>query len=249
MYHILSRLTLPLYLAIWCCVFSFSVLAQQPEAAQSDTITFGNLLLSPSAGILRAPGKICLRQGLLEVIACSPGGKEHESLFVIDCEPHQLQTALLLMGLKNGPGPMHVKDPDVSTGDEVTITVEWKDEKGEIQATRVEDMVWNVSTERRMIRTNWVFTGSIFVKERDPITDEETGRTIFLADEILTLIATYNDPSTILDNPLPTGIDDTLYVVNTDALPPPDSAITLVIQKAKSLPPSEKTTPKPSQNE
>jgi hypothetical protein len=46
--------------------------------------------------------RVCLDEGLLEVIACIPDTKEHESLVMIDSVPMHVHVAMLLLGAKNG---------------------------------------------------------------------------------------------------------------------------------------------------
>ena len=47
-------------------------------------------------------GKICLDKGMLELVACTKGTKEHESIVVIEARPMHIHTALLLLGAKPG---------------------------------------------------------------------------------------------------------------------------------------------------
>ena len=44
-------------------------------------------------------GKICLRQGLLEMFACPEGTKEHESIVSVNAKAQTVHTALLAVGL------------------------------------------------------------------------------------------------------------------------------------------------------
>ena len=46
------------------------------------------------------------------------------------------------------------------------------------------------------------------------------------------LVAVYNDPAAILNNPLPTGGDDTAYMVNTERLPPVDTEVEIIVRAA-----------------
>jgi len=46
--------------------------------------------------------KVCLRQGMLELIACTKDSKEHESIVVVGAKPSHIHTALLLLGAKPG---------------------------------------------------------------------------------------------------------------------------------------------------
>jgi hypothetical protein len=45
---------------------------------------------------------ICLNDGFLELIACTKGSKEHESIVAVAARPMHIHTALLLLGAKNG---------------------------------------------------------------------------------------------------------------------------------------------------
>ena len=47
-------------------------------------------------------GTICLDEGMLELIACTKGSKEHESIVAIAARPMHIHTALLLLGANNG---------------------------------------------------------------------------------------------------------------------------------------------------
>ena len=48
---------------------------------------------------------VCLREGLLELVACTQGSKEHESIVSIAGRPIHIHTALLLFGAR--PGRRH----------------------------------------------------------------------------------------------------------------------------------------------
>jgi hypothetical protein len=57
--------------------------------------------------------RVCLRDGLLELIACTKETKEHESIIVIDAKPSHVHTALLLLGTKPGnPAMQEVLDEE-----------------------------------------------------------------------------------------------------------------------------------------
>ena len=49
---------------------------------------------------------ICLDEGMLELIACVKGSKEHESIVAIEARPMHIHTALLLLGANNGTPAM-----------------------------------------------------------------------------------------------------------------------------------------------
>ena len=47
------------------------------------------------------------------------------------------------------------------------------------------------------------------------------------------IAATYHDPFAILDHPLPTGADDTLYYANKEVVPPKGTPVTFVVKALK----------------
>jgi hypothetical protein len=51
-----------------------------------------------------------------------------------------------------------------------------------------------------------------------------------MADMEGSIITTFHDPYTIIDNPLPGGGNDELYVVNETLVPPKETEIQLIIK-------------------
>lgn len=47
-------------------------------------------------------GRICLDKGMLELVACAKGSKEHESIVAVEARPMHIHTALLLIGAEAG---------------------------------------------------------------------------------------------------------------------------------------------------
>ncbi|MCX8037428.1 MAG: YdjY domain-containing protein [Candidatus Sumerlaeia bacterium] len=165
---------------------------------------------------LRIPAKVNMTKGMIELVACASGGKLHESIFLAHIEPYHLHLALLLMGLKPKGGVQFQGDATTPEGDRVVVFVEYQNTR-----RRVEDYIWDLHARQPMERTEWVFAGSKFI-------NGEYG-----AQLTRTLMTTYHDPYTIIDNPLPTGADDEVYEVNTRVVPPVGTTVTLVIRPAR----------------
>ena len=125
------------------------------------------------------------------------------------------------MGLEPKGGLEYQGDPSSPQGDSVEIWVEWE-VNGKKERHRGEDLVFNIPTKRPMTQTPWVFTGSKIVKGT------------FMANVEQSLIATYNDPFAIINNPLPTGADDTVYRVNENIVPERGTPITVIIKPIRS---------------
>jgi hypothetical protein len=70
---------------------------------------------------LEIPGKVALREGVLEFIAVTPAGKTYESLFTIDATAVQLRLALTLLGLEGKEGEAGVTVSVALPGGEVPL--------------------------------------------------------------------------------------------------------------------------------
>ncbi len=178
-----------------------------------------NIVVSKPEGSVSAPGVVNMDEGLIEYLACGPAGKLHESVLRVDVKPYYLQIALLLLGLEPGDKPLEYQGADeVPEGDPVEILVSWENVDGKKVECRAEELVWNVSTKKPMKRTNWVFAGSKIMDGR------------FMAQIEQSIAATFHDPFSIIDHPLPTGADDTVYVVNMDRVPPRDTPVVFTVK-------------------
>jgi hypothetical protein len=191
-----------------------------PVTKISDNVfRIGKLVVDGNTREVSLPGWVNMREGVIELLACSPKGKTHESVLVFDVEPYHLQVALLLIGLEAKGGLEYQGDPRTPEGDPIDIFVEWADSaSGERRSCRAEDLVYNVKDGEPMTHTHWIFAGSRVLDG------------VFAAQVDGSLVTTYHDPNTIIDNPLPTGSDDTYYEANRMVLPPPGTAVQVKIK-------------------
>jgi len=183
--------------------------------------------LDPKARTVEIDGEICLKEGALELFACGVGGKEYESVVRLHGKPSRLHFYLLALGLKAAEWRLKEQgDPNPPGGDRVHIYVEWRQGRT-IRRVRAEDLIWDTRRNATMQRTTFAFTGSYLVKS------EETGRMEYMADLDLSIITVFHDPVAVLDNPLTTGGDDTVYVVNTKQVPPVGTPVRVIIEPAQ----------------
>ncbi len=175
----------------------------------------GNLTLNSQDSEIIIPGIINMQQGIIELLACSEGGKVHESVLVLDIIPYHLHVALLLLGLNFGGGLEYQGDPNTPKGDSVEIWVKWKIDDND-KIVRAEDLI---PRNKSMEHTAWVFSGSKIIDGK------------YMADIEKTIITTYHDPFTILDNPMSTGANDEVYKVNETIVPPKGTPISTIIKK------------------
>ncbi len=187
----------------------------RPGDRDEQIIRLGTVEIHPSTRTLVTTGYVNQVVGLIELFACGPKGKTHESVFVLFANPLDIQTGLLLLGLKHGE-PMASLGMGPPEGDTVDLTVEWE-EAGEKRRIPAEDLV-QVRETGSLLDGDWVFNGSVIIG----------GQFKALAEE--SLIATYWDPWAIINTGSPYGADDEALRVNTNTVPPLHTNIRLLIQ-------------------
>ncbi|MDO4586987.1 MAG: YdjY domain-containing protein [Planctomycetia bacterium] len=172
-------------------------------------------------------GKVCLREGLLELFACRTKSKEHESIVAIDVKPYLIHAALLVIGAKQGTpakfDPVFVPP----SGESIEIQLFWKDKKGEIQSARAQDLIREVKSKEPM-KSDWVFTGGL-------IGQNSKGQKYYLADISGEIIGVSNFPGSVMDVPFEssTNNEELYYEPNTDFIPEIGTEITLILTKKK----------------
>lgn len=207
--------------------------SDEPETAEQ---AFADLLESMGVRFLRdaksleIEGRVNMQKGLVEVFACAPDGKAHESVIVLDCVPSAVHAGLLALGLTPGT-PVETgtaADYRPPTGDGVEVTVRWTGPRGEEITARAEDWIWNEKEGRSMAHCAWVFAGS-FMQSATGDSEDLT----YAANYVKSIVTTYHDPSSILENPFPDGRDDTVYYANEKAVPPVLTPVTAILRKAE----------------
>ncbi|MCA8998901.1 MAG: hypothetical protein KDA36_05680 [Planctomycetaceae bacterium] len=91
------------------------------------------ILLDKPGGRVLLKTKICLKEGVLEMLACPRQTKEHESILSFDGEAHLVHAALLALGAEPG-GPAKFQPKYVPPqGQTIDIFINWKDADGQDQ--------------------------------------------------------------------------------------------------------------------
>lgn len=198
---------------------SFKAQVPSTPVWQDGVAVVGSVRVDPVSRSVIVSGWVNQVEGAIELLACGPGGKTHETVFVLDVNAIDLQTGLLLLGLKPGKPPAGV-GTGKPEGPELDIWVDWE-ENGEQKSERAERFVFNVETKRPLPKTPWVFTGSLF----------EEGQFRAAAEE--SYIVTYWDPWAIINLPLPCGSNDEILAVNRKLVPPIKVPVTMRITTHK----------------
>ena len=173
-------------------------------------------------------GWVVLREGFLELLACRVGSKEHESMLSVRVTPQHIHAALLVVQARQGK-PMQTSPVFVPpTGDQIDITLRWKDESGADRESPAQDWVWEMSSSsenaKKPMTTHWVFSGSKMVQD-------EEGTNHYLADETGELFCLSNFVGSILDVPILSSAENTqlLFGCFTERIPPLDTPVTIIL--------------------
>ncbi len=108
-------------------------------------------------------GVVVLREGMLELFACSPDTREHESIVRISARPTHVYQALGLLGLEPGSPPRW--DPEMergfaATGPRLRLRVRYQRD-GRLYTDEIHRWMWNIMTDEPAPPAQWVFSGSL----------------------------------------------------------------------------------------
>jgi hypothetical protein len=205
-------------------ILLMTIMLQGEEAAQvlrklSETeYTLDKVKIDTGQRELRFPAEVNMEEGLVELILCGRKGKLHESVLKTEIVPSHLQVALLLLDFNYGSAEAEYNWQGPVAGDSLYIWADWQKEDGGMERHRIEELVWNVQREAPMQNTHWVLWGSEVIDGN------------YMADVEESIITTYRNNFTIIENPLETGMDDTLYEVNKDLIPARGTEVTVIIK-------------------
>jgi undecaprenyl-diphosphatase len=188
--------------------------------------------ITPDGRSVVVLGRIALREGFLELLACRIGTKEHESIIVVRVKPFLIHAALLAVGAESGKPVQQTPQFVPPSGDEIEITVRRNDPEGHRQETLAQDWVWDAGNSKedskKAMSTHWVFTGSMQYKD-------ESGENHYIADESGELFGLSNFVGAILDVPIKSSADNTelLFACFTERIPERGTPLTLILTPVK----------------
>ena len=169
-------------------------------------------------------GYVSLRQGMLEMLACPVGTKEHEAVVAVFSRAQTLHAALLAVGAEAGHTASFRPKFRPPAGTEIEIEIRWQDKDGKWQSVTGQDWVLDTKTEKAMTHP-WVFAGSGFWQ------DEETGKEYYKA-EAGDLICVSNFSTAMLDIPVESSQvnDGLMFEANTEKIPRLGTPVRVVLK-------------------
>lgn len=108
------------------------------------------------------PGKVCLKEGPLEMFVSPMGQKTHETVVTVDAWASEVHIGIAICGAMPGSPVEFEPAYTPAHGPEVEIEVVWK-EGDKVVRRRAQDMIRNAETQKVM-DTHWVFGGSLAVE-------------------------------------------------------------------------------------
>lgn len=192
--------------------------------------------------------RVCLDDGLLELIACTKDTKEHESIIEIQAKPSHVHTALLLLGARNGsPAMQQAIDKEMTrfrhimpSGSPVDVHLVWKEESGQMKERPINEFILKSKgevipgeqqedTKPEMFPTHtFLFAGSMLVPQ-------ENGPKVYVCDQSgnVISISTFGDELLCLPGIHEAANEALAWQANGDALPAVDTKVILRLRPHK----------------
>ncbi len=221
-----------------------SIYILTPALAEDRVTKLPGVMVNHDQQYVDVSAKVVLRDGdWLELLLCTPGTREHESILTTTAKPSHIHLAMVMLGLEPGH-PM--------TGKKVGDTLEVTPASGPLVAVSLhytlEDKaitipanlwVYDKNTKQDLPDNHWLFAGSSFIKTND--------QTIYRADtngSVITLVH-FGDDLLARKTKLTSHNDNARWQARTEKIPPVGTPVTLRL-KPVILPPSpDQKTDKP----
>lgn len=189
-------------------------------------------------------GRICLDRGMLELVVCTKGTKEHESIVVIEARPMQIHTALLLLGAEAG-NPAMLRAPSGEgkpwvhlppRGDAVDVLLVFPDKAGKLAEHPISEFIMRSSMESDVRpdaaaekNVEGKFPTHTFLFAGSRLVDDEPGPRKYLSEQSgnVISIATFGDELLCLPDFHSDQKDALEWQVNAAGLPPVGTKVTL----------------------
>lgn len=194
------------------------------------------LRVNRAARLVEVDAAVCLRVGLLEQVACSPGTREHEAILVVTPKASDIHAALLLVGLEPGrPGRWSIRDETLilepASGAPLDLRVRWMVDGASHEAP-IASWIRGVGGSAAPTDAHWRFAGSVIVDERGRPAAE--GRYVADTSGSIVGLVTFGDelmawPETLPDREAVKPLEWEAY---TERIPPEGTPVTILIRPA-----------------
>ncbi len=207
----MNRTACFLFAALWALAAAGATLSVDEKAKS----------VSVSAAFAKQ-GTYDVLKGAIEYLVVAKGGKEYETIFVIEATPDELHQALLRIGLEPGE-PAKEGNPPKGRG--VRILAEYEADGQKVRRP-ADEFVVSARTGRPLEPGPWVFTGS--AKGYDPAADKEVLQAA-VSKNIVGLH--WLDATPLLQNPRAECKEQNIYKPNAPALPKPGTPAVVIFER------------------
>ena len=210
--------------------------AQTPPNAETNVVkeihpgifTLGDVVFDKRHRTVSFPARLNLTDGPMEYFLVTTWGKVHESILATETDPFRIHTAMLLLGAKgtgtnsnaeNSRGSGFIVHPSKARipGDKISLEVTWSI-NGKKTQRRAEELIFNRVKKSNPQRGNWVYNGSRVWED------------IFIAQADGSVVSLVTDSCALINNTAPGHDDDTIWMANTNRLPPPSVPVEVTIK-------------------
>ena len=238
----------------WVCLFAQCGCAAGPAPGGGDAesapgqsaLTIANPAAAPPLPHLRVDREngwvdldatVNLREGeWIELFACAPDSRTHESILVVWAEPSHVHLALLTLGLTPGkPMQWIAEDGGVRTvpprGPEVAVSVVVQVPGGLVEVP-ANQWVVNKRTGQVLEGNHWLFTGSTIVE----LNDRPDQRYRADVDGSVISLVNFGDDVLARATDRTRDNDQGMWVPLTEQIPPVGTAVTIRLRPVKDEP-------------
>jgi hypothetical protein len=184
----------------------------EPEGAKR-LLPDSDVWVDTKEGVVIVDGVVCLREGMLEMFACTRHSKEHESIVAVNSKAWPVHTGLLAIGAVAGHPVQFMPEYKPPSGTEIDVLVQYIDEDGNEETVRAQDWIKDIRTNKSMDYP-FVFGGSLFW------VDPDTGKKYYQAERG-DFICVSNFGTAMLDIPVKSSAenDELAFQTFTDRIP------------------------------
>jgi len=218
--------------------------ADQADAQRADrqTVKLPGMIVDFERGHVDVEAKTCIERGMLELVACIKGTKEHESIVEVLARPMHIHTGLLLLGARNGHPAKRQPINEEKTrwvflpprGQLIEVFIVTENEMGEEWEQPIGDFIRPTTSrddfapeveeeiEGAEFPSRFIFAGSI-------LHTTEAGEQIYLADKsghVITVV-TFGDELLCLPEVQSHANQGLMWEANPDAMPPVGTEVIL----------------------
>jgi hypothetical protein len=169
-------------------------------------------------------GKVAVREGNLEMLACPQQTKEYESIIAITSRKMEnVHAGLIALGAEAGHTAKYDTEFHPPTGTPIEVTIRWTDKEGKKHEARGQDWVRNLKTGKPL-EYHWVFAGSRFME--NPETHEKR---YGANDGDFASVVNFNDSMLDLAFESPKDWSEHVFEPFTERIPPKGTEVELVL--------------------